>query len=252
MLVDIQFASTINKDYVFGAIKFLKSLKKFNPEFNFLYNFLVIDNALSEEEKKSIKSIYNNCKFIHIENRDYQYNNLSLKWRDWKYNCFHRFDIFLINCDKLIFFDLDFVCMGSLDELIKIDCEFGAVRGIRENIIDHPNENYFRGGLMVISKKYLNIQTRNNLIELSKEKLWSSDEPVLNTYFTNFTPLPLKFNILTSEYNDYSNSDIALLHYVGSKKPWFSNNLKENFDDYILKKQGIITLHKLQTLFNNK
>lgn len=250
--MELQFASTINKDYVFGAIKFLKSLKQFNPNCDFLYNFLVIDNALSEAEKTSIKAVYDNCKFIDIRNEDYLYDNLSCEWRHWKHNCFNRFDMFLINCDKLIFFDLDFVCIGSLDELINIDCEFGAVKGLKENKIDHLNEDYFRAGLMVISKKYLNAQTRHDLIELSKKSLWSSDEPVLNAYFTNFTPLPWKYNVLTSEYNDHAHADIALLHYVGSKKPWFSSNLRENFDDYILKKQGIATLYKLQTLFNNK
>ena len=57
---------------------------------------------------------------------------------------------------------------------------------------------------MIISKKFLNIETRNKLIELSKTKEWTSDEPVLNTYFRNLTFIPKKFNVLTSEYNDYT------------------------------------------------
>lgn len=248
--MNIQFASTINKKYLPGAIKFLKSLKTFNPNYNYQYNFLLIDDSLENKDIESLGEVYSDISIKKIKTDDYNYNNLSTKWRDWGFNCFNRFDIFLLNCDKLIFFDLDFICQSSLDEIINFNCDFGAVKGIRKNLIDHPSEEYFEGGLMIISKKFLNIETRNNLIELSKTKEWSSDEPVLNSYFKNISFIPKKFNVLTSEYNDYSLSNISLLHYVGSKKPWFSNNLRENFDDHIFLTQGLLTVRKLQDIYN--
>jgi len=249
MLVDIQFASTINKKYVPGAIKFLKSLKLHNPNYNYLYNFFIIDNSLDDEDKKSISSVYKNVKFKNIIKNDYEYDSLSKKWRDWGYNCFNRFDIFLVECDKLIFFDLDMICFTNLDEVITANCDFGAVQAPLEYKLDHPDKKYFDGGLMVISKKYLNEKTKQSLIDISKQKYWTSDEPVLNTFFNNITWLPKKYNVLTSEYNRHR--DISILQYVGSKKPWNSKKLIENFDEFIFLTQGGLNVIKLQGLFNS-
>jgi len=249
--VNIQFASTINKKYVPGAIKFLKSLKKYNPDYNFLYNFFVIDDSLDTSDRALLKQFYNNINFINIKNLDYEYDSLSKQWRDWGYNCFNRFDIFLLECDKLIFFDLDMLVFSCLDDLIKEDCDFGSVQAPEQYILDHPNEKYFDGGLMVISKKYLNKSTRQSLIEISKQKKWTSDEPVLNTYFNNIHWLPKKYNVLTSEFNNFKLENIAILQYVGSNKPWNSKKLIENFDDFIFKTQGGLSVVKLQNIFNS-
>lgn len=247
--METQFASTINKKYMPGAIKFLKSLKLHNPHYNYLYNFFIIDNSLDKDDKTSISSIYRNVKFIDILSDDYKYNSLSNKWRDWGYNCFNRFDIFLLECDKVIFFDLDMLCFNNLDYLISIDCDFGAVQAPEEQRLDHPNEKYFDGGLMVISKKFLNKETKQSLIEISKQKYWTSDEPVLNSFFNNITWLPKKYNVLTSEYSKAK--DISILQYVGHKKPWNSKNLTENFDKFIFSTQGGINVIKLQYLYNS-
>jgi hypothetical protein len=248
--VDIQFASTINKKYVPGAIKFLKSLKLHNPNYNYRYNFFIIDNSLSQEDKDNLTQIYNNIVFRDILKSDYEYDSLSKEWRNWEYNCFNRFDIFLLECDRLIFFDLDMIVFTSLDEVINCECDFGAVKGPRKNIIDHPVADYFEGGLMVISKKYLNYNTRQELINLSKQKKWTSDEPVLNAYFTNVTYIPKKYNVLTSEYSDYEFTPISILQYVGTKKPWYTKNLKDNFDEFIITSQGILRTKKLQNLYD--
>lgn len=249
--MDIQFASTINKKYVPGAIKFLKSLKTHNPNYNYPFNFFIIDESLSEEDKLKIKTIYSNVNFNNIVDSDYRYSNLSNKWRDWGYNCFNRFDIFLLSCDKLIFFDLDMIVLSNLDELLKIDCDFGSVEAPQEFILDHPNNRYFDGGLMIISKKYLNIETRNSLIKISKQKKWTSDEPVLNAFFNKVHWLPKKYNVLSSEFNKFKVNDISILQYVGSKKPWFTNSIADNFDEFIFKTQGVTSIIKLQNLFNS-
>lgn len=247
--MDIQFASTINKKYVPGAIKFLKSLLKHNPHYNYLYNFFIIDDSLDEEDKNKIIAVYKNINFLPIRNLDYEYNSLSNKWRDWGFNCYNRFDIFLLNCDKLIFFDLDMLVFSNLDELINTNCDFGSVQAPEEFILDHPNKKYFDGGLMIISKKYLNNKTRQSLIEISKERKWTSDEPVLNTFFKDVYWLPKKYNVLTSEFNKFK--DIAILQYVGHKKPWYSKKLIENFDEFIFLTQGGLNVAKLQSIYNS-
>jgi len=250
MYGNLQFVSTINKKYVKGACAFLRSLKKHNPDYNFKYNFLKFEE-LDQNEITQIKSIYNNIEFLDIIHKDYNYYNTDDKFRTWGYNCFNRFDIFNINADKLIFFDLDMIVNQPLDTILKCDYDFASVQVQEKNRLDHPSKIIFDGGLMVFSKKFLTSQVKHDLIEISKIKKWSSDEPVLNQYFEkNLNLLPKKFNVLSYEYSDYK-QDFAILQYVGFNKPWFSNKIEECFDEYIIKNNKRTDLIKMKALFNS-
>lgn len=249
MYGDLQFVSTINKKYVKGACAFLKSLKKHNPDYNFKYNFLKFQE-LDQEEINQIKSIYNNSHFLDINHKDYNYYNTDDKFRTWGYNCFNRFDIFNIKADKLVFFDLDMIVNQPLDFILNCNYDFASVEVHEKNRLDHPSKIIFDGGLMVFSNKFLNNKVKHDLIELSKLKKWSSDEPVLNQYFESYLNLlPKKYNVLSYEYANFKN-DFAILQYVGSKKPWFGNKIEECFDDYIIENNKRSDLIKIKTLFN--
>jgi lipopolysaccharide biosynthesis glycosyltransferase len=243
-----QLVSTINKRYIPGAIAFLKSLKKYN-NINLLYNFYLFEE-LSNEEKKLLTDIYPNIRFLKIDNTRYNYYNTSDKFRNWGFNCYNRFEVFTTPCDKLIFLDLDMIALGSIDELINFNGRFAAIEAPKEGRMDHTTEKFFDGGVFVVSREFLNTETRDSLIEISKIKKWSSDEPVLNLFFEkSITWLPKRYNVLSFEYPKHKN-DTTILQYVGSKKPWYSTNLDENYDDYVKHKIKRNDLLKIQKLFD--
>lgn len=248
MSTDIQFASTLNNKYYDGAKALLVSLKRHNPCISLLYNFLVFDN-IDNNKKEDLKKIYSNINFIQIPEQDYNYYNTSDEWRNWEFNCYNRFEIFNIKCEKLIFLDLDMIIMQNIEELLAFKGAFGSVLINEKNRLDHPSKNVFDGGLMIIDSKFLNKTTKEDLIKISKSKKWTSDEPVLNLYFEQYLEiLPKKYNILSYEYEQYKN-DCAILQYVGAKKPWMGKEVCESFDEYIIKNNKPTTLKKMQRLF---
>ena len=249
MHTDIQLVSTLNKKYLPGARAFLRSLTKHN-KINYLYNFFIFDE-ISNSDKESLEFIYPHINFIEINKQDYSYYNTNDVFRNWGFNCFNRFEIFTLNCKKLIFFDLDMIVLGSLDELFTSDVRFGSVEIESFGRLDHPTKRMFDGGLMIISEEFLTNKTKDRLIEISKFKKWSSDEPVLNLYFEDsVTFLPKKYNILSYEYGKHKNN-CSILQYVGSKKPWFGDTIQDIFDEYIIKKCKVTEHAKMQRVFNS-
>ena len=248
MYTDIQLVSTLNKKYLPGARAFLRSLVKHN-KINYLYNFFIFEE-ISSSDKESLQCIYPSVNFIEIDTEDYSYYNTNDVFRNWGFNCFNRFEIFTLKCKKLIFFDLDMIVLDSLEDIFTSDVRFGSVEIEPFGRLDHPTKRMFDGGLMVISEEFLTHKTKNKLIEISKLKKWSSDEPVLNLFFENdVTFLPKKYNILSYEYNKHKNN-CSVLQYVGTKKPWAGKTIESNFDIYVIKRNKITDLMKIQHIFN--
>jgi lipopolysaccharide biosynthesis glycosyltransferase len=234
----IELCSLINEDYLPGASTLLKCLKaqNINNRFNLLYE----DNLL--ESYLKLTSIYPNINFLKVKKDDYAQNNeIRNEYRDWHINCFYRFDMFEIDCDRLVFLDLDLLVLGNISDLLNFNEDFGAVMELDRDI--------FNGGVLVFNKKFLNKKTKHDLIDLANNQTWSSDQPILNEYFRKYmTPIPKKYNVLTCEYGRVK--DINILHYIGSKKPWMSRDkLFENFDLYLLHTLGAKKLATLNYMY---
>jgi len=232
----IEFCSLVDKKYTIGAFNLLKAFKKFgiSHRLNFLY-----ENEF--DELNDLKNEYFNINLIKVKKEDYNFN-IDSNFRNWNINCFFRFDMFEIQCDKLIFLDLDILILNKLDYILNFKGDFGAVLEI--------DRDQFNGGVLVIGKKFLNKKTKTDLINISNTKIWSSDQPVLNLYFKDYlTPLPKRFNVLTSEFLKVNEVDI--LHYIGSKKPWDSNDMFKNYDKYVLESNNIKSISKLQKIYDN-
>ena len=245
---DTQFASTLNKKYLPGARAFLKSLIEKNS-FNYLYNFFVFDE-IDQNERNSLENVYPNINFIDIDKSLYNYYNTCDTFRNWGINCYNRFDIFTLKCEKVIFFDVDIIVLDSINEISDFNGEFGAIEAPNYSRLDHTTSKFFDGGVMIISKKFLSEKTRDTLIDISKQKKWSSDEPVLNAFFENsVTYLPNKYNVLTFDYPNHRNNT-SILQYVGHKKPWYGDSIDSNYDDFIKKSVKVTDLIKFQNLFN--
>jgi lipopolysaccharide biosynthesis glycosyltransferase len=251
--------STLNDAYVPGFIVFLYTLQKHNPWFNLPY-YVLTWGELSPENIKKIYSVYNNVIIQNIQNEVYEGWKSSTKWRKWGINCINRYDAFVIkDVDRVLFFDVDMIVLGDLSELFSADVEFGAVEIFPKSIeVDHPScynkqLKSFNGGVMSISKKYLTDETRYRLVEMAFQKTWTSDEPILNTYFTNKTTfLPHKYNLLTQALTEDNFKTARIIHFLGLKKPWEKGTYMNRYDGDVIQRAGsYITIKKLDIVYQN-
>ena len=253
--------STLNDEYVPGFIVFLHTLRKYTPTFNLPY-YILTWGDLSQDNKNKLYNLYNNIIFKNIENEVYQGWKANTKWRTWTINCINRYDAFLLKeLDRVIFFDVDMFVRGNIQELFEYEPDFGAVELLPTSIaVDHPSYynkslKSFNGGVMSISKKYLNEETRKKLIDIAFTKTWTNDEPILNTYFTNkmTTYLPQKFNTLTPALTEELLDKALVVHFLGEKKPWHKGTYMQRYNPEVVEKVGGYSLiRKLDTMYQTE
>ncbi len=86
---------------------------------------------------------------------------------------------------------------------------------------------YFNAGVILIDyQKWLNSKLTKKLIdklETLKDEIIAWDQDVLNSEINgNYIELSNKFNTYQTELNSKGISNILIIHYLGSKKPWTS------------------------------
>jgi lipopolysaccharide biosynthesis glycosyltransferase len=238
--------STLDDRYVSGLIVFLHTLKKYTPSFNYPY-YILTWGELSQENINKLNSIYDNFIFQNIENSIYEGWKAGTRWRTWTINCINRYDAFIIkNVDRVIFFDVDMLVRGDISELFDLRPDFGAVELLPKTIaVDHPSYynnslKSFNGGVMSISKKHLNYETRKKLVDIAFQKTWTNDEPILNTYFTNdiTTYLPQKFNTLTPALTEKLLDEALVVHFLGERKPWHKGTYMQRYNPEVVEQIG--------------
>jgi lipopolysaccharide biosynthesis glycosyltransferase len=208
------FATVCSDNYVLLLTKLIKSILHHNENFN--YEFYVFhDYTLTDDAKIELIKHYNNFVFKKIDEEEYKkYRKFTRK--------FYSIESFNIDTDKVIFLDADMICLKNLDELINIDCDFGAV-------IENRRKCDFNAGMMVIGKKYLNNKTYIDLLTVDHENInrFGNDQKIFNNYFNNekLTKLNNKFNVLASEVDFVNYNDIVFLHYI--YKPNLENGIKQ-------------------------
>lgn len=137
--------------------------------------------------------------------------------------------------NKVLYLDSDLVVNHSLEELYNLDIEqyYIAARGnttrSQKQRLDLQNNYYFNSGVMLINlqlwrKDKIGKQAikfvKNNP---DKIKLW--DQDALNKIIDGkFLLLDKKWNSLVDLYKERSevNDESAIIHFVGSLKPWHS------------------------------
>jgi lipopolysaccharide biosynthesis glycosyltransferase len=214
------FVSVCNKDYLIGFEVMLKSLIDNNPRVvREDIPFLIISNDLTSEDLIVSRKIHNNISLKRYDTSKYVEIE-EMKKKQMAFGDYTKYEIFSVEgVDKIIFLDSDIVILGNIDKLIDSEYEFGAVR---ELYIDQYNT-----GVMVISKKYLNQKTTENLINLTKiygitEHL---DQDIINFYFNDIIKsFPIEYNYLKIYSKEiFQNTGlpkyIKILHFI-VKKPW--------------------------------
>jgi lipopolysaccharide biosynthesis glycosyltransferase len=243
--VKIAFTTVLDDKYLAGFLLTLNSILENSPKFN--YDIIILEwGDLSDESKNIIKKLYKNVIFKMVDVDLYKNHKYDETFRKWTYNCNYRFDIFTFTeYDKIIFFDSDMIFEVDMEELLSYNVDFGA-SGKREigRIPQIGDRKGFDAGVMIIGKKYLNQETRNELIKIAnsaapydnevKTNKWVSDEPILNTYFLDkITWLPEKFNFLILEVTDIKIKTPNNHHFVGHNKPWYGDTINEQYDNFV-------------------
>jgi len=229
---------TVSNNYI-PALKVLQNTIIRNTSKKF--DFLAI-----EEEKITVKNkqLCNNVLFID-EPAMPKFCGRAV--RKWNINPLVRYNIFrLKNYEKIIFLDLDMICLSNINELFDLQCDFGAVYHPHPDGVNSKNLNYsgfcpdksFNAGLMVIGKKYLNDSVVEELLKISSINNWLGNQGPLNAFFNDkVTMLPENYFLSTPFINKKNiHTDIKFLHFGGDKKPFLVNSdkIKDNFSSFVL------------------
>lgn len=254
------FATSIDDNFTKGLATLLVSIQKHNPNFNF--DFIVFNQGLSNESKKSLQDVYPRIKFKNIDEKKYQTvkckenNRLSETKTGRHINNHSRLSkaayfaietFSLYEYDTAIYLDSDMVCRGSIDGILKEKAGFASCLNLGIKIEPQKqiksNNFIFNTGLFIINKSYLNEKTYNEILDLANsdfkcidpylEKF--CDQRVLNHYFKDkkVKVLSSSFNCLKRLYFSYPFFDInkvTFLHYVGAK-PWIEyDNINQELE----------------------
>jgi lipopolysaccharide biosynthesis glycosyltransferase len=244
--MNVAFTTILNNKYISGFLLTLNSLLRSSPNFN--CDIVIFEwGDLSDDNKNLIKGFYKNIIFKSVNTELYKNHSFDETFRIWTYNCNYRFDIFtLAEYDKIIFFDSDIIFQIDVDELINLDVDFGACFA-EKDIVIQLNDNGFETGLLIISKKYLNSNVRDDLILIAESEApttkhvkgnkWISDEPILNFYFKDkVTIIPRKYNLTVSKVDNLDFKVKNNYHYTGENKPWLSNEIEKQFSEHAIEK----------------
>jgi lipopolysaccharide biosynthesis glycosyltransferase len=233
------FVTTLDDSYFEGFLYTFGSILKNTPNFN--YDLVILEwDELSLTNKDIIKKIYSNVYFKKVDIESYKNHKFSKKHRTWNYNCNYRFDIFTLNYDFVVYFDCDILFELPATELLMYDVDFGACQMPKYKKYEQvKGSKVFNAGLMLIGKKYLNENTKRELIKIaneppSKNTNWSGNQPILNKYFLDkIVWLPNKYNLISEDISIKSFSEKQNYHFVGKAKPWNSDPSKR-YEKYIL------------------
>ena len=171
------------------------------------------------------------------------------------------FRVFIANylpkeIDFLTYIDADILCLQNPEQEInkvvgKLESTGLAIAGLTEGKrstsqdsftnLGLKNNRYFNAGLIVIDyKQWQKLNLTNSLLQIMNKNFnniifW--DQDLMNLYFDGqYLELPRELNYTPSEsiYAEKlpSDSNIYFLHYAGSKKPWYFENVFLNLSKY--------------------
>jgi len=256
----VAFTSTLSKNYLLGFKIFLKSIVVNNPSIDIPY-VIFNEGDITSSDLVEIRKIYSNVYLRDIcaeFYKDCKFKNI----RNWNINPANRLEIFTLSeYDRIIFFDVDMLCLGDISYLLTVQCDFGGVKHPMHESVEmqkafiYDKNVGFNGGLLVINNKFLNNETILGIKDIIKSHTWFGNQSSLNIYFKNhITFLPEKY-FLSTPFMNFQNIKTSLIwHFAGNKKPWegipFAGTnfdlLKEKYNTHVLKCTNFSVLIKVQ------
>jgi len=221
----------LTSDFVIMYEVFMKSFLHYNKWFNL--DFVIIDIDLSDTDKERILAIY---KKVIFKKPDYElykkcrFENTHPKLR----NTYFKIDAFcLYEYNRVVFLDMDMVCMGNIKPLFNVEDGFYGCPGYQKDLdIMRPTIN---SGVFVVTDKYLNPKTYNGLLRILQRGFSMPDQKTINSYFRDKIQfLPKIYNVekrmwFTKKHTGIKR-DALIWHYV-AEKPHEENKEETQFGE---------------------
>jgi len=210
----------LDDKFVIGAEVFLKSFLHFNPWFS--DEFIILDNGISEANKKMLNSYYNGVKFKKINKK--MYANVNMRRTHEKLQAtYYTLEIFsLYDYDRITFIDMDVVVLDDIKPVF--DCKDDIAGCKAYNAKEDRLANTINSGVFTINGDSLKRNVYNGLIRKAHRGYSMPDQKVINGFFAD------KIGYLNKRYNvekrmqhsvkyEKVYEEAKILHYVATK-PW--------------------------------
>jgi lipopolysaccharide biosynthesis glycosyltransferase len=256
----VAFTTVLDDKYLPGFLITVNSILRTSKNFN--YDIVILDwGDLSNESKQVMRSLYDRIIFKPVDKQLYATHVYDETYRIWTYNCNYRFDIFTsTDYDRVVFFDCDMIFQIDVEELLSWDVDFGACAAQSGAVAQINRSIGFDGGLMSVGKRFLNEETRSELLQIASSSApldehilttnWVSDEPILNTYFLDkMVWLPEKFNLVVAKLNEELINTPNNYQFAGHNKPWYGSTIDKQFSAHALESIRENTNSSIKTNF---
>ena len=254
-MLNIVFASDDNYVPLLGVA--ITSLIKNNQDDFDKINIFILDDEISENNKKRLEKLIDNPNhiliFIKTKKLDDLINLLPMyKNSHISFTNYARLfmaDLLPKDIDKVIYLDCDGLIVDSLNDVWNANIDDYYCGGVLAGMSDaHKqylgfklDDSYFNSGFLLVNlKKWRQDNVEEKFIQFMVEnqnKFYQQDEGVLNNVFKDsFLILDLKYNL--NGYFQILDYDLGK-KYCGMKGKWYS---KDSFDQ---SKQNPVFLHFL-------
>lgn len=226
----IALCTLMDDGFFIGFVGFWKSFIHHNPWFK--YDFVVLDNGISEDNKETMKEMCPTIKFRKIRKNNYRNTKFS-KTHERLQATYYTLDVFsLYEYDRIVFLDMDITVLGDIKELFESK---DPIRGCKAYIPRSDYlETFINSGVFTINSDVINKQTYVALLRKSERGYTMPDQKIINGFFRDkITYFNKSFNVekrmMHSEKYKHVFDNAKILHWVASK-PW--EDVKENQKEY--------------------
>tara|TARA_R110002050_G_scaffold74150_3_gene159269 strand:- start:3529 stop:4347 length:819 start_codon:yes stop_codon:yes gene_type:complete len=215
----VLFATSINDDYIEGALVMIYSIMKHagqSQPYDIKCYYHDIVSPLSEENQLKLKAICPNIKFHKATRQEYLIGPKDENGRTAENSqpCYLSFELFREHAyDSIIWFDIDMLCINDISELLEIGIQ-------RPNQLCLWNLNT---GLFIVGKELI----KESIFEHLMSKIQFHDGRFMNQGIirnelaAQFGPLEFKYNAYPF-WNTKMSDDVRVLHWAwfNNYKPW--------------------------------
>lgn len=158
----------------------------------------------------------------------------TLHWSTAMYFRFFAGEYLSERIERILYLDSDMLCVGPLAELFFADLKGKGAAAVpdggltpgRLQRIGHTGDGYFNSGMLVIDLTYWRekriFERAMGLLRDHPERYEAFDQDVLNLVYSDAVLwVGERWNRSSNERDEYP-KDTAIIHYIGTPKPWLA------------------------------